>query len=99
MGSGHWLGALDFYLSTPKEIAIVGGVGEADTSALLAEIHRRFLPNSVVVGNVGEDGLPSELPLLEGRDRLNGAATAYVCENYVCQLPTGDPAILAEQLA
>ena len=54
---------------------------------------------SVVVGNVGEDGLPSELPLLEGRDRLNGAATAYVCENYVCQLPTGDPAILAEQLA
>ena len=99
MGSGHWLGALDFYLSTPKEIAIVGGVGEADTSALLSEVHRRFLPNSVVVGSAGDDGLPNGLPLLEGRDRLNGAATAYVCENYACQLPTGDPGILAEQLA
>ncbi len=74
-------------------------MGEADTSALLSEVHRRFLPNSVVVGSAGDDGLPNGLPLLEGRDRLNGAATAYVCENYACQLPTGDPGILAEQLA
>ena len=40
-GAGHWLGALDFYLSTPKEIAIVGGAGDAGTDALLTEVSRR----------------------------------------------------------
>ena len=49
-GFGHWLCALDFYLSTPKEVAIVGPRDDAGTSALLAAAHRDFLPNKVVAG-------------------------------------------------
>jgi uncharacterized protein YyaL (SSP411 family) len=30
---------------------------------------------------------------------LAGQATAYVCENYACQLPTTDVAMLKAQLA
>ena len=78
-GAGHWLGALDFYLSTPKEIAIVGGAGDAGTDALLTEVSRRYLPNRVLVGSAGSG--PAEtrsgVPLLEDRDRVDGKPTAY----------------------
>ena len=100
-GAGHWLGALDFYLSTPKEIAIVGGAGDAGTDALLTEVSRRYLPNRVLVGSAGSG--PAEtrsgVPLLEDRDRVDGKPTAYVCENYACSLPVTEPAELAAQLS
>ena len=100
-GAGHWLGALDFYLSTPKEIAIVGDAGDAGTDALLSEVSRRYLPNRVLVGSAGSGTAEarSGVPLLEDRDRVDGKPTAYVCENYACSLPVTEPAALAAQLA
>ena len=97
--AGHWLGALDFYLSKTKEVAIVGDRDDDDTAELVHEVFRNYLPNRVFVGRLHDataDG--SELPLLEGRTQINGHPTAYVCENYVCQLPVNDPAALAKQL-
>ncbi len=98
-GAGHWLCALDFYLSTPKEIALVGDRTATDTKTLLAEIYRSFLPNRVLVGLSGPEGDPVRSPLTEGRLRLNDRATAYVCRQYVCGLPVNDPEALAGQLA
>ncbi len=99
-GAGQWLCALDFYLSTPKEIAIIGDIRQEDARALLSEVFRKYIPNRVLVGTDSEDstlgGLP--LPLLEYKDRMNGRATAYVCENYACMMPVNDAAALAEQL-
>ncbi|MBM3933803.1 MAG: thioredoxin domain-containing protein [SAR202 cluster bacterium] len=97
-GAGHWLCALDFYLSTPKEIAIVGEPGAPDTMALLAEVHNMYLPNRVLIGSDGGPVGAVELPLLESRTMVGGKATAYVCEHYVCQLPATDPQALAAQL-
>jgi uncharacterized protein YyaL (SSP411 family) len=37
--------------------------------------------------------------LVAEKQALHGAATAYVCEQKVCALPTSDPAVLAAQLA
>ena len=98
-GAGHWLCALDFYLSTPKEIAVVGDRTARDTKDLLAEVYRSFLPNRVLVGLSGLEGEPVQSPLMEGRLRLNDRATAYVCRQYVCGLPVNDPEALAGQLA
>ena len=41
----------------------------------------------------------AEVPLLAGRPALEGRATAYVCEHFVCQRPVTEPADLAAQLA
>jgi uncharacterized protein YyaL (SSP411 family) len=38
------------------------------------------------------------LPFLKTVKRLNGKATAYVCENYACKLPTTDVAVMLKQL-
>ncbi len=99
-GMGHWLCALDFYLSTPKEIAIVGDLDEPATKTLLRTVHGDCLPNKVLAGASPEAAQvsPSSTPLLEGRTLVDGKPTAYVCQNYVCQLPVTDPESLARQL-
>ena len=94
--AGHWLCALDFYLSTPKEIAILGGAQDADTRALLARVYASALPNRVLVGGASD---AVGIPLLQDRERIDGRATAYVCRNYVCNLPVNEPGELARQLA
>ena len=99
-GTGRWLAALDFYLSVPKEVAVIGPAGDPATSALLQTVNGRYLPNRVLVGADGEAAaMATGLPLLEGRGLVDGRPTAYVCENYACQLPVTDPDALAAQLA
>ena len=65
--AGNWLGALDFYLSRPKEIVIVGERGDADTDALLSEVHRHYMPNRVLLGASEGDDADSGLPFAYGK--------------------------------
>ncbi|HEX8458015.1 MAG TPA: thioredoxin domain-containing protein [Pyrinomonadaceae bacterium] len=96
---GYLLGALDFHLSTPKEIVIVGQPGADDTRALLREVWRRYLPNKVVAQTAERDGEAARLvPLVRERPALGGRSTAYVCENYSCLQPVTTPGELAAQL-
>ena len=105
-GTGHWLSALDFYISAVKEVAVVGPSENAATSELLDTVRRQFLPNKVLMGydpssleSTGLAGLNlGGYPLLEGRGMVNGQPTAYVCQNYVCQLPVTEPGPLLAQL-
>ena len=96
-GTGRWLAALDFYLATPKEVAIVGPREDPATGRLLDAVFSRYLANRVVVGASGQNVEPA-LPLLEGRGMIDGVPTAYVCENYACQLPVTNAEALASQL-
>ena len=97
--TGHWLGALDFYVSLPKEVVIVGPADGEITRSMLEEVGKRYLPNRVVVG-VGDPSSPplGNSPLLEQRVMQDGAPTAYVCQHYVCQLPVTTAEALAAQL-
>jgi uncharacterized protein YyaL (SSP411 family) len=38
------------------------------------------------------------IPLVGGKEAIDKAATAYVCEQHVCARPTSDPSVLAAQL-
>ena len=103
-GTGHWLSALDFYVSPPKEIAVIGPRDDPTTQALLDTVFHRFLPNKVVMGVEtplipAVDNSEADIPLLAGRGMVGGLPSAYVCQNYACQLPVTDPADLAEQLS
>ncbi|HEU5011715.1 MAG TPA: thioredoxin domain-containing protein, partial [Roseiflexaceae bacterium] len=98
-GFGRYLAATEFALSTPKEIALVGKPDAPDTYALREAIFRPFLPNKVVVLRDPNEAQPAiDSPLLEGRTQIHGKATAYVCENYACQLPVADEEGLRRQL-
>jgi len=96
---GRLLAALDFHLSMPLEIAIVGELGAPDTRALIDAVYARYLPNKVVAGRAPDDEEAQNLvPLLAERPLREGRATAYVCEGYSCQSPATDPEELVRQL-
>jgi uncharacterized protein len=99
-GFGHALCALDLYLSTAKEVAIVGDPGSAETKALAAEVtSKRFLPNHVLaVASPDDEAARDAVALLRDRIPVNGRATAYVCERFACKLPVADVDALVAQL-
>ena len=94
--------AVDFYLDTPKQVLVVAPQGkQADAAPLLEAFRRQFLPNRIFLFVTEGEELRSNariVPLLEGKEAADGQVTAYVCENRVCRLPTGDPAEFADQL-
>jgi uncharacterized protein YyaL (SSP411 family) len=97
-GFGYALSAIDFLLSEPREIAIMGKY-PGDIRALLQEAWRKYLPNKVVApGFVNETEAHETVPLLQNRPLLDGQAAAYVCHNYTCKEPVTEPEALAGQL-
>ena len=85
--------ALDFYLGRTKEIAVIGDPSEENTKELLRVIFGIYLPNKVVA--CGKD---DGVFLLEGKTRIDGLPTAYVCEDFTCDLPVTSPEDLLDKL-
>ena len=86
---GHLLQALDFHFAAVKEVAIVGPGAEP----LERVVRDEFRPHLVVAG-----GPADGVPLLEGREPVDGRAAAYVCEHFACQRPVTEPDELAALL-
>jgi uncharacterized protein YyaL (SSP411 family) len=85
------LGALDFALGPSSEVVIVGKRQNQDTEALVNALKTRFIPNKVVLFRPTEEEHPEITQYAEFTRELTsieGKATAYVCRNYQCDLPT-----------
>ena len=104
MGMGNWLAALDFYVNPVKEVVVMGPLDHPATLRLLTAVHEGYRPNKVLAGGEGSDVTGhaatdyAAMPLLEGRGLVDGLPTAYVCQNYACQLPVTDVDALLKQL-
>jgi len=93
--------AVDFSLGKPQQIIIAGKPGAPDTRAMLQAVHERFAPNKIVLLADGQEGqvyLHKHLPFIKSMTPLAGKATAYICENYACQLPTTEIKVMLELL-
>jgi uncharacterized protein len=88
----HLLGALDFFLSPTREVALVG----SDVAELAAVVRSELRPHLVLAGGPEGADVP---PLLADRTTVDGRPTAYVCENFTCRLPVTDPQKLEGELA
>jgi uncharacterized protein YyaL (SSP411 family) len=85
-GAFAWaLCGLDLWLSPPREIAIVGPVSSPVARAALSS----FQPRTVVAVGPSQD-----VPLLAGKDLVDGRPAVYVCERFVCNRPVTDPSAL-----
>jgi uncharacterized protein YyaL (SSP411 family) len=90
---GHSLRAIDLYLSSIREVALVGPA-RGDLERVVRE---RLRPHLVLAGGSGEQAV-NVVALLDGRTPLDGNATAYVCEHFACQRPVTEPHELAALL-
>ncbi|MDY7042523.1 MAG: thioredoxin domain-containing protein, partial [Chloroflexota bacterium] len=93
LGFGQWLIALDYALAHPREIAIVGDPDAGDTRALLEVCRTGYRPHQIVALGA-PDAAASTIPLLQGRNQIEGCATAYVCVDMSCRAPVTDPQAL-----
>jgi uncharacterized protein YyaL (SSP411 family) len=97
----HLMAALYFNLSKPKQIIIAGKPNAPDTRALLRLVHERYIPNKFLLladGGAGQQQIATWLRFVDSIRMKDGKATAYICENYVCKLPTNDPTVVARLL-
>jgi uncharacterized protein len=93
--------ALDFDLAHKRQVLIAGDLGAADTRELLRLVNGRFLPNKILLladDGSGQQQLARWLPFVTDVHRIQGKATAYICDNYACKLPTADPDVAARLL-
>src|SRR6266542_2757619 len=90
--------ALDYWLSKPRQIVIAGKKDAPETKALLSEVHRHFLPKTILVladGAEGQKFLGEKNEAIRAMSLVEGKPAAYVCENFTCKAPVTE----AEQLA
>ncbi|MBC2716351.1 MAG: thioredoxin domain-containing protein [Desulfobacteraceae bacterium] len=93
--------AIDYFLDDPKEIILILPDGKPEAGDSLLETFRNhFIPNRILVvaDETQTTNLAEIIPLAGGKKAINGKATAYVCENGTCKLPTSDPKEFAVQL-
>ena len=95
------LAVIDFLHTGPVELALVGTPGEPDFEAFRKEIGRRFVPNRVLAfdgGPTADDAELPRLPLLDGKEPVDGKAALFVCKDYACQAPITNPNQVASAL-
>ena len=93
--------ALDFDLGVTQQIVLAGKPDAEDTRALIETIHRQFIPNRILLladGGAAQDFLAERLDFIRTVRRIDGKATAYICEDYTCNLPTSDLAQVSKLL-
>jgi uncharacterized protein YyaL (SSP411 family) len=100
VGVPQMLVAYEFSLSKPRQIVVVGERDAPDTRRLLAALHSRFVPHRIILLVTAESrqALARCLPTVAEMTAIGGQATAYVCQDYACQLPTADADAFAQLL-
>ncbi|MBU0729825.1 MAG: thioredoxin domain-containing protein [Proteobacteria bacterium] len=93
--------ALDYSLSKPKQVIILGHLDAQDTKKMLQEVRKRFLPGSILMvvdPEKNQKQLAEFQPALEWYAMRDNKATAYVCENFICNKPVTEIKDLVKML-
>ena len=93
--------AVDYSLARPRQIVIAGKIDNDAAKALLAEVHRHFLPNKILMladGGEGQKFFAEKNEAIRAMSPIDGKPAVYVCENFTCKAPVTDPKALRDLL-
>jgi uncharacterized protein YyaL (SSP411 family) len=95
------LTAIDFATGPSQDVVVTGRPGAADVAAMIDALNSAYLPRSLVLfvstADAGDD-ITTLAPFTQGLRGGEGGATAYVCADHTCRLPTTDPAVVLHYL-
>ncbi len=94
MGYTQMLIAVEFALGPSREVVVVGNPDAEHTGRMLSVLREAFLPNKVVAfkrADTPDPDLIELIPFAAALHPIDGNATAYVCRNHTCDLPTTRP--------
>ena len=100
-GMPQMLVAVENSLGKPRQIVIAGKKDSPETKALLKEVHRHFLPNTIVIladANEGQKYLGERNEAVRAMSLVEGKPAVYVCENFTCKAPVTDLKQLSDLL-
>ena len=93
--------AIDYSLRKPRQIVIAGKKDSPETKAILREVHRHFLSDTILLladGAEGQKYLGDKNEAIRAMSMVDGKPAAYVCENFTCKAPVTDTKALSELL-
>ncbi len=93
------MSAIDFGVGPTHEVVIVGDSQAEDAKQMLQALRSTFLPSKVTLFRPTEEKSPEIIRLatyVEPYISIEGQATAYVCHNYICSLPTTEVEVMLE---
>ena len=84
------MSAVDFAVGPSHEIVISGSSDASDVRNMAAALARIYAPNKVVVFRPADNAsnVIELVPYTKQQLPIDGKATAYVCRNFACELPT-----------
>lgn len=98
----HMVVAAALYGLPPKQIVVAGNPSDPKTIELLQAIRSTYDPHRIVLSAFGESHEffhKAGLETFQAADlTVKGAPAVYICENFTCQMPTTDVAVLLQQL-
>jgi uncharacterized protein YyaL (SSP411 family) len=100
-GMPQMLVAVENSLGKPRQIVIAGKKDSPETKTLLKEVHRHFLPNTIVIladANEGQKYLGERNEAVRAMSLVEGKPAVYVCENFTCKAPVTDLKKLSDLL-
>ncbi|MBT8369383.1 MAG: thioredoxin domain-containing protein [Desulfobacterales bacterium] len=91
-GFSQLMVALEFTLNPNYEVVVVGDPRKKDTASMLAALRKPFLPEKVVLYRPADQSAATDIialaPFTRSMAAKKGQATAYVCQEFTCKLPT-----------
>jgi uncharacterized protein YyaL (SSP411 family) len=87
MGYSQWLCALDFFLSSPPVVVIVGDRRDPHTQGFKDVVYKKWIPNKIVVSRNPAQPDSLQICSLTERFMLDNKPTVYVCQNNTCKTP------------
>jgi len=95
----HLMSAYMVHSNAPLEITIAGRRGELAAEEMIRVCSGSYQPFASVVFNDGSSEVKALVPRTEGQVTAEGTAAAYVCRNFSCSPPAGNPEELRELIA
>jgi hypothetical protein len=89
--AGRSLSVVEALADGPRQLAVLGRYDDPGRADLVEAGFRLTYPGLVIAHGDGES---ASVPLLADRSPIAGRAAAYLCHDFVCDLPVTDPAAL-----